>query len=189
MAQWLADGTTLVAVSDESGEERVEVFEDGAARTLPWDIGRVRRDARRAARRAGRDRQPSQRSADRRPRRPATLTVVDRSDAGRSEDLAWSPDGAWLAYTFWTEPAALRDQAARRRRRRRSTLVTQPEFRDYCPAFDPEGKYLYFLSVRTFDPVYDSVQFELSFPARGAAVPDRAAGRRSGRRSIRRRRA
>ena len=43
-------------------------------------------------------------------------------------------------------------------------MVTEPAFRDYSPAFDPRGKYLYFLSVRTFDPVYDSVQFELSFP-------------------------
>ena len=60
-----------------------------------------------------------------------------------------------------------------------SVLVTQPEFRDYCPAFDPDGKYLYFLSLRTFDPVYDAVQFELSLPARRAAVPDRAAGRRA----------
>ena len=42
--------------------------------------------------------------------------------------------------------------------------MTQPEFRDYSPAFDPEGRFLYFLSIRTFDPVYDSVQFELSFP-------------------------
>jgi tricorn protease len=30
--QWLPDGTTLVAVSDGSGEERVEIFEGGAAR-------------------------------------------------------------------------------------------------------------------------------------------------------------
>ena len=43
-------------------------------------------------------------------------------------------------------------------------LVTRPEFRDYSPSFDPDGKYLYFLSARTFDPVYDEVQFELSFP-------------------------
>ena len=46
----------------------------------------------------------------------------------------------------------------------RPLLATQPEFRDYAPAFDPEGKYLYFLSLRTYDPVYDAVQFELSFP-------------------------
>ena len=82
---------------------------------------------------------------------------------GRTEDLAWSPDGNWLAYSFWTDPRhtaiKLYDVTTKT-----ATLVTQPEFRDFSPAFDPEGKYLYFLSVRTFDPVYDSVQFELSFP-------------------------
>ena len=93
----------------------------------------------------------------------ATLTLVERSDAGRTEDPAWSPDGAWLAYSFWTDARhtaiKLYDIAGKT-----ATLATQPEFRDFSPAFDPEGKYLYFLSVRTFDPVYDSVQFELSFP-------------------------
>ena len=39
--QWLDDGATLVSVSDASGEERIEVFEAGKARTLAWDIGRV----------------------------------------------------------------------------------------------------------------------------------------------------
>jgi tricorn protease len=89
--------------------------------------------------------------------------VADRSEAGRTTDFAWSPDGAWLAYSFVTSIRAqaikLLDVASGT-----ATLVTQPEFRDWCPAFDPEGKYLYFLSARTFDPVYDMVQFELSFP-------------------------
>ncbi|MEO0126995.1 MAG: S41 family peptidase, partial [candidate division WOR-3 bacterium] len=35
---------------------------------------------------------------------------------------------------------------------------------DFAPSFDPDGKYLYFLSARHFDPVYDTMQFELSFP-------------------------
>ena len=35
---------------------------------------------------------------------------------------------------------------------------------DVSPAFDPEGKYLYFLSRREFDPVYDNVHFDLGFP-------------------------
>jgi len=160
--QWLADGKTLVAVSDESGEERIVMMSDGKATTLPWDIGRVL--ALRAA--------PSgQRIAITNHRNEVLLgdlsgkkiSIIDRSDAGRSEDLAWSPDGAWLAYSFWTDSRhcaiKLHDVA-----KKSGTLVTQPEFRDYSPAFDPEGKYLYFLSVRTFDPVYDSVQFELSFP-------------------------
>ena len=36
--------------------------------------------------------------------------------------------------------------------------------RDTCPSFDPTGSYLYFLSHRTFDPVYDSLFFDLGFP-------------------------
>lgn len=43
-------------------------------------------------------------------------------------------------------------------------LATQADFRDYALAFDPQGRYLYFLSLRTYDLVYDSVQFDLSFP-------------------------
>src|SRR4029079_18655794 len=46
----------------------------------------------------------------------------------------------------------------------RTIAVTSGEFRDYAPAFDPDGKYLYFLSARTFDPVYDNIHFDLSFP-------------------------
>ena len=39
--QWLGDGTTIVAISDESGEERVQAFNDGACRAYDWDLGRV----------------------------------------------------------------------------------------------------------------------------------------------------
>ena len=175
--QWLADGRTLVAVSDASGEERIEVTDaDGRTTVLDWDVGRV---TSLLAAPAG------QRLAIANHRNQVLigdldsgkLTEIDRSAAGRTEDLAWSPDGAWLAYTSWTSARhvaiKLHEVAAGT-----STLVTQPEFRDYSPAFDPEGRYLYFLSIRTFDPVYDSVQFELSFPraARPYLVALRAGG-------------
>ena len=160
--QWLADGETLIAVSDETLDERLVVIRDGRMETLPWDIGRV--IAMRAA--------PTGRKVAIANHRHEVMLAdldanacraIDRSDSGRSEDLAWSPDGSWLAYTFWTSPRhsaiKLFDVA-----NARGALATQPEFRDYGPAFDPTGKYLYFLSLRTFDPVYDNVQFELSFP-------------------------
>ncbi|MEO6564465.1 MAG: S41 family peptidase, partial [Casimicrobiaceae bacterium] len=160
--QWLADGTTFIADSDASGEERLEVFRDGKATTLPWDIGRV--VAMTAAPRGSLVAISNHRNevivgdVD-----TGVMHVADRSDYMRTEDLAWSPDGAWLAYQSWTSARhcaiKLHEVATTT-----STLVTQPDFRDYSPAFDPAGKYLYFLSVRTFDPVYDSVQFELSFP-------------------------
>jgi tricorn protease len=42
--------------------------------------------------------------------------------------------------------------------------VTRPVLHDVMPAFDPDGKYLYFLSYREFNPVYDNLQFDLGFP-------------------------
>jgi tricorn protease len=162
--QWLADGVTVAAISDESGEERVQVWKDGATRTLPWDIGRVvaMRAAPRGARVAIANHRNEVLCGD---LDAGTLTVVDRSLDGRTEDVAWSPDGAWIAYSFWTDPRhcaiKLYDVAGNV-----ATLVTQPEFNDYAPAFDPLGKFLYFLSIRTFDPVYDAVQFD-SASARG----------------------
>ncbi len=160
--QWLDDGATVVAVGDGSGEERVELFENGRTRSLSWDVGHV--VAMRAAPRGRRIALANHRNEvmigdlD-----SGALTLIDRSDAGRTDDLAWSADGTWLAYSFWTSlrhcAIKLHDVA-----RNAGALVTQPEFRDYSPAFDPTGRYLYFLSIRTFDPVYDSVQFELSFP-------------------------
>jgi len=162
LGRWLADGTSLAVVSDASGEERIELIEAGGTRTLDWDIGRVIALA--AAPKGRRVAIANHRNEvlvgdlD-----SGALTVADRSECGRSEELAWSPDGAWLAYPFWTSPRhcaiKLFEVAAAR-----SHLVTRPEFRDSAPAFDPAGRYLYFVSVRTFDPVYDNVQFELSFP-------------------------
>jgi tricorn protease len=175
--QWLDGGGTLVAIADGSGEERVVVEQGGERRTLPWDVGRV--IAMRAAPAGHRVALSNHRNevliGD-----VATgeLTLVDRSECGRTEDLAWSPDAAWLAYSFWT---STRHSAIKLHEvaRGRSTPVTKPEFRDYAPAFDPDGRYLYFLSLRTFDPVYDSVQFELSFPraARPYLIALQAGGR------------
>ncbi|MGH8675514.1 MAG: hypothetical protein ACREVG_14535, partial [Burkholderiales bacterium] len=92
-----------------------------------------------------------------------TVQVIASSKCGRSEQLAWSPDGAWLAFAVWT---SMRHSQIRlfEVSSGKTVPVTSGEFRDYCPSFDPDGRYLYFLSARTFDPVYDSVHFELSFP-------------------------
>jgi tricorn protease len=161
LGRWLADGSQVV-VGDAGGEERIELSDAAGTRSFDWDIGRV---LALAAAPTGR------RVAITNHRNEVligdldsgALTRVDRSDCGRSEELAWSPDGKWLAYPFWTSPRhcaiKLYDVAAAA-----GHLVTQPEFRDSAPAFDPAGRYLYFVSVRTFDPVYDNVQFELSFP-------------------------
>jgi len=175
--QWLADGATLVAVSDASGEERVVVFSGHEARTLPWDTGHVTqlRAAPQGSRVAIANHRNEVLIGD---VASGELVKVDASEYGRSDDLAWSPDAAWLAYSF---PVSTRHVAIKLHElaTRTGVLVTDPEFRDYSPSFDPAGKYLYFLSLRTYDPVYDSVQFEMSFPraARPYLIALQAGGR------------
>jgi tricorn protease len=176
--QWLADGQTMVAASDASGEERLVVFAaDGAPRTLPWDTGHV--SALVAAPVGNVVAFANHRNevwvGD---IASGALTAVDTSGFGRSDDLAWSPDGAWLAYTFAADTRHVAIKLFERATQSK-TWLTEPEFRDASPAFDPEGRYLYFISVRTFDPVYDNVLFDLSFPrgARPYLIALRAGGR------------
>jgi tricorn protease len=93
----------------------------------------------------------------------ATARVVDHSDFGEIDGVAWSPDGRWLAYGF---PVTAQQTAIKlyNLESGEQTLATRPVLRDARPSFDPEGKYLYFLGYRIFNPVYDNLQFELSFP-------------------------
>ncbi len=177
LGRWLADGRRLVAVADTGGEEKLVLFDDAGAHVLGFDIGRATElaVAPKGAVVALANHRNELLLADLDAR---TLTVADRSDAGRVRDLAWSPDGAWLAYAFDTSARHTAIKLLDVSGTGGARLVTQPEFRDWSPSFDPEGRYLYFLSLRTYDPVYDSVQFELSFPraARPYLVALRAGG-------------
>lgn len=117
------------------------------------------------------------------------LRRVTRTAAGAIEELVFSPDSRWLA---WSEPMAPQGRRARLRlvnvqdviQNTRTSSVdhsaddtgalqtddvpvveaTDGRFGDFSPAFTPDGKFLAFLSRRSFDPVYDTHSFDLSFP-------------------------
>jgi tricorn protease len=100
------------------------------------------------------------------------LRVLDRSDFGDLAGAAWSPDGRWLAYGY---PNTAETSVIKvcRLESGETAEVTAPVLHDHAPAFDPEGRYLYFLGQRDLDPVYDDIQFDLSFPKarRPFAIP------------------
>ena len=102
------------------------------------------------------------------------VTELARSEDGPVEGLSWSPDSAWLA---WSQPA-IRPLARIRvapvapvtsgaHGEVEVVDVTDGRFADTSPVFTGDGLYLAFLSQRTFDPVYDSHTFDLSFPFGG----------------------
>ena len=90
--------------------------------------------------------------------------VLARTENDAVRDLRFSPDSRWLA---WTHPG--RDPLSQVRLARLADgLVldaTPMRFTDTDPVFTHDGRYLAFLSRRTFDPVYDAYVFDLSFPA------------------------
>jgi tricorn protease len=105
------------------------------------------------------------------------VTELAASDDGEIAGLAWSPDSAWLA---WSQPGPRPLSRIRLARiagpaggsggvvppGQHSTLidVTDGRFADTDPVFSLDGLHLAFLSLRSFDPVYDAQSFDMSFP-------------------------
>lgn len=100
--------------------------------------------------------------------RSGDLSRVASIGEGSISELAWSADSRWLA---WSEPVTSFGSRSRLRLATVDQLdaepvdVTDGRFRDASPAFTPDGKFLAFLSNRSFDPVYDGHSFDLSFPS------------------------
>jgi tricorn protease len=92
------------------------------------------------------------------PPRRADVSVGERID-----EPAFSPDGRWLAYT-WSPKARTSIVRIVECATGKIADATTALREDRSPAWDPDGKFLYFLSTRDFYPVYDALQFELSFP-------------------------
>ena len=68
------------------------------------------------------------------------------------QDYGWSPDSKWIVYTKMEqsmyESIFLYDLTSKKTYR-----VTSEMTQDWSPSFSPDGKYLYFLSNRTFNPI------------------------------------
>jgi len=171
LVHWLHDGKRLVAISDQNpaspGEEKLALF-------------------------SGEPSQEPERFFDAPPGRiqslhvsPTTAQValttsrldlwlmdlesgnlrrVDQNEFSEITGVAFSPDGRWLAYrkALAEETSAiflceLESGAVHQ--------ITKPVLYDFYPHFDPDGRYLYFLSTRILNPVNDNVQFAVSFPS------------------------
>jgi tricorn protease len=100
------------------------------------------------------------------------VAEVTAGKDGPVDGLAWSPDSKWLA---WSEPVSQQLRRIRVAHLETGQVVdvTDGRFADTEPVFTLDGLYLAFLSRRSFDPVYDTQSFALSFPygARPYLVP------------------
>jgi len=91
------------------------------------------------------------------------ITLIDRSESAPLSGFNWSPCGHWVTYGVSINRRITVIKICNVATGKKQQ-VTDSILYDAQPVFDPTGKYLYFLSSRVFNPVYDAMQFDLNFP-------------------------
>ncbi len=165
LTSWMNDGNHILTVSDEGGEDRLEIHGTHGiknSRRFPFQLDHIHRLAMCPT------------------RDEVVLTTIKHEllwidlNSGKKKQLDinpwhaihhvdWSPDGHWLAYDFGISPNRSAIKIFQLSSGE-SWIITDPIQTDFAPAFDPDGRYLYFLSRRIFDPVRDTLDFQYGFP-------------------------
>ncbi len=166
LTQWLPDGERLVSVTDANGYEQIALRDADASSEVKLvttgDIGRVTdlivSPASDVLAFANHRHELCVVDLD-----GGEVRVIDTCPTHRIEDLSFSPDGRYIAYVWWPAQGTSIVRVAKVRSGKVHD-VTTPLRTDRSPAWDPDGNYLYFISTRDFNPVYDALQFDLSFP-------------------------
>lgn len=164
--QWLHDGERLVSVTDAGGYEQIAVrpadASSDAKLVTSGDIGRitdlVASPTANVVAFANHRHDLCVVDVD-----DGKVRTIDTCPSHRIQDLAFSPDGRYLAYVWWPAHGTSIIRVAKVRSGKTHDVTTAVRM-DKSPAWDPEGRYLYFISTRDFNPVYDALQFDLSFP-------------------------
>ncbi len=79
--------------------------------------------------------------------------LVDKADVSEIYDYVWSSDNKWIAYSK-NNPAYFASIFLYSLDKGQIYQITTDLTDDFNPCFDPEGQYLYFISARTFDPIF-----------------------------------
>ncbi len=89
-------------------------------------------------------------------------TLIDQAHAWEHGGAAWSPDSKWIAYTRTDDDYRVKtflyslDTHV-------NTLVSDNWYQAYGAVFSPDGKYLYFISDRDFNPTFSSTEWNHSY--------------------------
>jgi tricorn protease len=92
------------------------------------------------------------------------VTVVATATAGEIVQAAWSPDSRWIAYGF-PEAAIPNRVFLYSVETKQATAVTDTWYNSGDPAFSRDGKYLFFVSDRDFNPVFSQTEYDHAYLA------------------------
>ncbi len=166
LPKWLNDGKRLLLISDDSGEEEIKIYDIEQSQFVNQsnniDIGRItdiwvnpkndsliifnhRNDILHIT-------LPNW-----------EVSIIDNSEYNKPIGGSWSPDGKWFTYSV---SSVSRKQMAIKlfnTETKKVSQISNPVLVDETPVFDPEGKFIYFISHRTLEANLDNVMFEYGF--------------------------
>ncbi|MBC7472902.1 MAG: PDZ domain-containing protein, partial [Candidatus Sericytochromatia bacterium] len=166
LTQWLDKKSKFITISDDQNKEAIEIhsteYDAKIKRFDEFDIGRA----------LEMEISPTEEKVIIANHRSELLLidlakkkmkVLDQSKYSRINGFSWSPDGKWVTYASADTQNTISIKLCEIKTGKVHRL-TDTRFKDVNPSFDPQGKFIYFLSYREFNPVYDSMYFDLSFP-------------------------
>jgi len=89
-------------------------------------------------------------------------TIVDTSNLGEFFDYNWSPDSKWIAYTrpeFYSEQKIILYNIDTKSK----TEATDGWYASFNPTFSRDGKYLFFVSNRDYNPTFSDADFNAGY--------------------------
>jgi tricorn protease len=89
---------------------------------------------------------------------------VDKCNFGEIHDYRWSGDSRWITYST-PQANNLSRVMLYSLESGKATPVSDGMTDDFNPCFDPDGKYLYFISRRTVNPNFGQFEFDFQFRA------------------------
>lgn len=90
------------------------------------------------------------------------VTTAAEATAFEITDYSWSPDSKWIAYAK-PEEKGMTTVRLYSIQSRETHAVTDGWFDSSQPVFSADGKFLYFVSDRTFSPTFNNVELNANF--------------------------
>jgi tricorn protease len=162
---WCPDGKTIAFVSDASGEDEIYVApQDGSAPATQVTTGADTYKYELLWSPNGKkilwsDKKLRLQFVDVATKK---VTLVNQAKAWEIRDFSWSPDSKWVAYSR-QEVDSLNKVYLYSLEQDKTIEVTDGWYAAGSPVFSSDGKYLYFVSARDFNPVISNTEWNHAY--------------------------
>lgn len=90
------------------------------------------------------------------------ITNVHTSDFWEITNFAWSPDNNWIAFSD-KDKTKVSKVYLYDVKQKKTYCVTSEWYDSFDPVFSHDGKYLFFVSNRDFNPIYSDVEWNVAY--------------------------